>query len=159
MLRTTCIALIPFALAIALASCDDNTGPSEERFVIPLGPEGVTTDASGTATFRVPETGPVAFTVQVNNLNNFTMTHIHRSSDGAVVVWLRPEGPPPQLVPGVSNGVIAEGTFDETRLVGPLQGQSLDVLLTLMRTGAAYVNVHTQQNPGGEIRGDFPASQ
>jgi hypothetical protein len=29
----------------------------------------------------------------------------------------------------------------------------LDDLISLMQNGTAYVNVHTQQNPQGEIRG------
>jgi hypothetical protein len=39
--------------------------------------------------------------------------------------------------------------------VGPLAGQSLDALLAAMRDGDTYVNVHTTQFPGGEIRGQI----
>jgi hypothetical protein len=31
----------------------------------------------------------------------------------------------------------------------------MDSLVTLMRTGNAYVNVHTSANKGGEIRGQL----
>jgi hypothetical protein len=147
------------ALAVLLAAgCRDKTGPEEERYTIQLGPEGVTTSATGTAEFVIEENGTITYRIDVTNLNNFTMTHIHRSSDGAVVVWLRPTAPPATLVAGITNGRLAEGTItDASRLVGPLAGQPLSALHTLMRTGAAYVNVHTQQNPAGEIRGNFVA--
>jgi hypothetical protein len=38
-------------------------------------------------------------------------------------------------------------------LVGPLQGKQLSDLIALLQNGQAYVNVHTEQNPNGEIRG------
>jgi hypothetical protein len=153
-------AVLPLAVLLVAAGCRDRTGPDEERYTITLGPEGVTTTATGTAEFVIQENGTITYRINVSNLNNFTMTHIHQSSNGAVVVWLRPLAPPPTLVEGVFNGVIAEGTIeDASRLVGPLAGQPLSALHTLMRTGAAYVNVHTQQNPGGEIRGNFVARQ
>jgi hypothetical protein len=39
--------------------------------------------------------------------------------------------------------------------MGPLAGGSLDDLVHLIRTGQAYVNVHTEQYPAGEIRGQI----
>jgi len=37
--------------------------------------------------------------------------------------------------------------------VGPLQEKQLNDVVALMQNGTAYVNVHTEQNPQGEIRG------
>jgi hypothetical protein len=39
------------------------------------------------------------------------------------------------------------------QLCGTIQGKRLDELVALMQNGTAYVNVHTEQNPQGEIRG------
>ncbi len=47
------------------------------------------------------------------------------------------------------------GTITRENLVGPLQGHSLRTLIRQMRSGNAYVNVHTRQNPNGEMRGQI----
>jgi len=56
-------------------------------------------------------------------------------------------GPPPQLRPGRTDGILAEGTFTPT-----------PELLAAIETGNAYVNVHTAQLPAGEIRGQLRAA-
>lgn len=99
--------------------------------------------------------GPATF---VANSQNVTMAHIHLAPagvNGPVVVWLYPDAPPAQLLPGPSSGVLAVGTITEADLVGPLAGASLADLLDAMRAGNTYVNVHTEQYPGGEVRGQI----
>ena len=59
------------------------------------------------------------------------------------------------LIPGRSDGVLAEGVIMADSLVGPFAGEPLDVLFVLMLTDETYVNVHTTQYPGGEIRGQI----
>jgi hypothetical protein len=56
------------------------------------------------------------------------------------------------------DGLLAEGTITAADLVGPLAGMSIDDLLAEMRAGNAYVNVHSEANPGGEIRGQIQAN-
>jgi hypothetical protein len=43
-------------------------------------------------------------------------------------------------------------------LQGPLNGKQLSDLVKLLEDGDAYVNVHTQQNQNGEIRGQITGS-
>ena len=52
-----------------------------------------------------------------------------------------------------TQGTLATGTFTETDFVGPLAGMPLSYLREAISQGRAYVNVHTTQFPGGEIRG------
>lgn len=141
--------------------------PAARNFVAPL--EGgqevppVETRARGMAHFQVSADGEsVEYRLLAANIENVLMAHIHLApagENGGVVVWLYPpDGPPPQLIEGRFNGVLAEATFTEADLVGSLAGASLDDLLEAMREGGAYVNVHTEQNPGGEIRGQIQAA-
>ena len=41
-------------------------------------------------------------------------------------------------------GDLTEGSITSADLMGPLQGQELSDLITLMENGQAYVNVHTE---------------
>jgi len=117
------------------------------------------TRARGVATFRLSSDGTeLAYRLIVANIENVTMAHIHLAPAGAngpVVVWLYPAGPPPQLIPGRSQGVLAEGTITDASLVGVLAGASLADLVAEFVAGNAYVNVHTSQFPPGEVRGQI----
>lgn len=119
----------------------------------------VDTRAQGQATFKLNKAGDaIDYKLIVSNIENVLMSHIHNApagTNGGVVVWLYPASPPPQLIEGRFDGVLAEGTITRENLVGSLAGQSLDDLLELMNSGETYVNVHTTQNPGGEVRGQI----
>ena len=116
--------------------------------------------AQGQANFKVSDDGSeIRFKLIVANIENVTQAHIHccASTEGTagIVVWLYPAGPPAQLIPGRSQGVLAEGVITGSSLVGSLAGQPLSVLLDRIQSGLAYVNVHTSQFPPGEIRGQL----
>ena len=74
------------------------------------------------------------------------------------MVWLYPSSPPPQLTEGTTSGILAEGVITSADLMGSLEGGDLQDLLDNMVAGNAYVNVHTVENPGGEIRGQIHAN-
>jgi aldose sugar dehydrogenase len=119
----------------------------------------VDTMARGQTIFRLSKEGTeLNFKLIVANIENVTQAHIHqgeRGVNGPVVVWLYPEGPPAELIPGRFCGILDEGTITADDLVGPLSGQPLSALLDLMRTEETYVNIHTSQYPPGEIRGQI----
>jgi hypothetical protein len=88
--------------------------------------------------------------------------------NGPIVVWLYPSTAPVPGPPGAgrTDGVLAEGTITAANLTGPLTGHPLSDLVEAMRTGNAYVNLHTNDGvdgintgagdfPGGEIRADI----
>lgn len=120
----------------------------------------VETKAQGQAKFRLNKAGEeLSYKLVVANIENVLMAHIHlggRDENGPVVAWLYPEdGPPPELIEGRFDGVLAEDVITDEDLVGPLAGESLDELIEEMEDGNTYVNVHTTAHPAGEIRGQI----
>lgn len=119
----------------------------------------VDTKAQGQAIFQLSRDGSeLRYRLIVANIENVTQAHIHLAPAGAngpVVAWLYPDAPPPQLIEGRFSGVLATGTITEDDLVGLLAGGDLKDLLDAIEAGNTYVNVHTSQFPGGEIRGQI----
>ena len=119
----------------------------------------VETRARGQAVFQLSRDGQqLSYRVMVAQLENVTMGHIHLApagQNGPVVAWLYPAGPPPQLIPGTTNGVLATGVITADDLVGPLEGASMAGLLEYLEAEGAYVNIHTEQFPAGELRGQI----
>jgi hypothetical protein len=119
----------------------------------------VDTRAQGQAIFKLSADGTeLHYKLIVANIHDVTQAHIHVGAagvNGPVVAFLYPDGPPPQLIPGRFQGVLATGTITASNLVGPLSGASMEDLLEEIESGNAYVNVHTLANPAGEVRGQI----
>lgn len=115
--------------------------------------------AQGQAVFQLSQDGEsLSYRLIVANIENVTQAHIHLAppgSNGGVVAWLYPSAPPAMLIPGRTDGNLATGTITAANLVGALAGQPLSALIEHLEAGNAYVNVHTSQFPGGEVRGNF----
>ena len=54
-----------------------------------------------------------------------------------------------------SLGVLADGTITATNIEGPVMNMSISDLVDRIKQERAYVNVHTKQNPDGEISGSI----
>ena len=117
------------------------------------------TDATGEAIFQLSKDGTVlSYKLIVANIENVTMAHIHLApagSNAGFVAWLYPSQAPALLIPGPSNGILAQGVITQANLVGALAGQPLSALINAMKAGNTYVNVHTSQYGAGEIRGQI----
>jgi hypothetical protein len=124
------------------------------------------TRAQGQAIFKLSKDGTeLEYKLIVANIENVTMAHIHCGAEGVngpVVAWLYPSAPPAQLIPGRSQGVLAEGTITSSNVVArpdspecPGGVATFEDLLEKIQSGDAYVNVHTSQYPGGEVRGQI----
>ncbi len=111
--------------------------------------------AQGQAIFQLSQDGTsFSYKLIVSNIENVRAAHIHLApagENGPVIVTLF-GGP---AIPGPFNGNLAEGTFTAADLSGPMAGQPLSALVEQMNSGGTYVNVHTDQIPGGEIRGQI----
>lgn len=119
----------------------------------------VETQAQGQAIFKLSRDGSsISYKLIAANVENILMAHIHLApagTNGPIVVWLYPSAPPPLLIPGRFSGVLAEGTITAADLMGPLTGLPLEDLVSAMASGGTYVNLHTQQNAPGEVRGQI----
>jgi hypothetical protein len=117
------------------------------------------TEAVGQANFMLSKDGTeLSFKLIVDGIENITQAHIHRAAagvNGPVVLWLYPAAFPAQLIPGPFEGILAQGTRTSANLVGQLLNKDISDLVDLMIAGETYVNVHTSQYGGGEIRGQI----
>ncbi len=124
----------------------------------------VTTTATGTATFSITGNEITYTIISTTNIQNAVLGHIHLAASGVngpVRLNLCGTGAPqPACTSG--TGVVATGTNGVTVPPGTI---TFDDLIAAMRSGGAYVNVHTNAagctpgnegcNAGGEIRGQI----
>lgn len=138
-------------LALGLTACGATS--STQTFNATLNgtnekPATITTPATGTATATLDGktlkvTGTFKdLTSAVATANGADMMHVHKveKADG-------------------TGGVLfpLTGTLAADRRSGSFEGTKVltDDEVTLLTTGKLYVNIHTGNNPGGEIRGDL----
>jgi CHRD domain len=115
----------------------------------------VKTKAKGEVKFKLSSDGKeLSYKLDVKNIENPTAAHIHRGmkgKNGPPVVNLF-TGPKKE---GKFSGELSMGTITAKDLSGDLMGKSLDDLVKLIKSGDIYVNVHTDANPDGAIRGQL----
>ena len=115
----------------------------------------VETKASGEATFTLSKDGKeLAYTLTAKDIENATAAHIHagkKGESGGPLAGLF-AGPKKE---GMFSGELAKGTITDKDLKGPLAGKKVKDLVTIIKEGGAYVNIHTEKNPNGEVRGQI----
>jgi hypothetical protein len=142
-------------LALGLAGCNDTedpaafTGTLEAASQVPP----VASTATGATSLDFDGESTVRFTVDVHSITGVTAAHIHSGPAGATGPARVDLFTGPQT--GPADGQLVQGSF------GPddVEGISLDNLVNEMRSGNAYVDVHTAANPDGEIRGQLRLMQ
>lgn len=150
-LRSAPLTLLALGLVLGPTACGDGILEVTTRFRADLSGANevppVQTNASGLTTFSLTA-GVVAYRIEVFEIENVSAAHIHSgtaSENGPIVVGLFAAQPPVSR----PQGVLVEGEFT----AADVEGITFQALLDVMRTGGAYVNVHTSANPEGEIRG------
>jgi hypothetical protein len=115
----------------------------------------VMTTATGRATFTLSRDGKaLKYRVRVKGIQDVTAAHIHIGKMGE-------NGPPIALIKISGNtskkfkGTLAKGSITDQELMTSYKGKALADLITQINTGNTYVNVHTKNNPDGEIRGQL----
>ena len=132
----------------------------------------VNTDAAGRIELTTnSQQNALDYELSISNLNGIvTGAHIHRGSvgtNGPIVADLKNIGGSSSAFAGASASASAGnggstmtstsigGIITSANLKGPLSGKQISDLIRLIQDGKAYVNVHTDQKPNGEIRGQL----
>jgi CHRD domain len=126
---------------------------SEMKIVINLtGDEEVPpvqTDAKGIAEISPSGADSIGYTVNATNIQGVTAGHVHlgaKGENGPIVVTLFKYDNP-------MNDVSENGSITADKLEGPMAGKQISDLAAAGANGTLYVNIHTEKNPNGEIRG------
>ncbi len=114
-----------------------------------VAPGTVESDGRGTARLRSRNGEELRIRVSFRGLTGpLVAAHLHlgqAGTNGPVVA---------DLEEGIRNRQVRI-TITEEDLVGPLEGLSFVELLNQLAAGNIYVNLHTEANPAGEIRGQL----
>jgi CHRD domain len=91
----------------------------------------------------------ITYTVNATNINDATAGHIHFGNpgeNGPIVFTMFTYDPP-------RDEVLETGTITADKLEGPMSGKQVSDLAFAGANGSLYMNIHTVENPNGEIRG------
>ena len=107
----------------------------------------VTTAARGHGEFRITGGFGLQYLVTVEDIQAITTSHLHRGAPGE-------NGPPVLWLYDATGANAPGGAFDPAN---PLRGSATPTaeILADLLAGRLYINVHTLQHPGGEIRGQL----
>jgi len=126
----------------------------------------VSSPASGTFTAEIDDSeSTIDYELTFSDLQApVLMSHIHMAQpnvNGGIVVWLcgtaampGPTGTQTCPQSGTITGTIRPENVQTVTTQGIATGE-LDEVIDAIRAGLAYVNVHTTQSTGGEIRGQI----
>ncbi len=148
---TTTMPLTTTSVTVSFENASIFTAELSGTEVVPA----VETQATGTAIIKIDPTSMRAyFKLTVSNLDGVLASRVHEGkvgSNGQGLLILYP-GP---TVEGITTGVLAQGYFGSSALIGSLTGKSLADFAIMLQSGSAYVNVGTVKNPAGELRGQL----
>jgi hypothetical protein len=135
------------------------------------------TSATGVANFDATQNS-LNYQINVLNAGTITKVQIHSGSIGTngdvLVTLFESKGKDDNLLgklpklPDISpkfsdissttqrsSSFSASGNVQAADLTGPLAGKSINDLVSAMQSGNTYVNVHTEEHPEGELRGQI----
>jgi CHRD domain len=158
--------------ATAISGPSSSSTSSDDQFSARLTGDNevppVDTDARGRVRLVVNSAqDAVDYQISFSNLNGIvTGAHIHSGgsgTNGPIVADLNVHGAFASASAGgggasATTSTSTGGTITSADLQGPLGGKQISDLIKIIEDGKAYVNVHTDQNPGGEIRGQLASS-
>ena len=151
MRRFAFAGIVLMAAALGVGCSDDNDDEVYEAILSGANEVPARSTAANGRSHVIIHGDTVSFSVEVDDITNLTVSHIHTGAagtNGPVRVNLYTGGP---VITTADKIVLAQGSFDSSGVTGI----SYDQLLSEIRAGRAYVNVHSQTFPGGEVRGQL----
>jgi len=174
MTRNQKIALAATVVVFAVGACSDDfsslsaLAPARQLYTAVLTSAkevpAIVATSSGTADISILDTNLIRVQVNVTTIDSVVQSHIHAGDAtvaGPVMVFLFGPVAAGQVVPtGVGSGTTATlngvlRILDISRASAFSGVYTFDSVMTRIKAGTAYVNVHTRKNPGGEIRGQI----
>jgi CHRD domain-containing protein len=164
-------AALPLLFGMPVAAGDDHNKEKHEADLSGY-QEVPTLSSGGTASFRAriaDDEQSFDWVLTYSGLTNVLQSHIHfaaRAINGGIVIFLCTNlgNAPPGTTSGTQPCPSSEGTVSGTATaadVGPgaaaqgIAAGEFAKVLQAIRVGAAYANIHTQQRPAGEVRGQI----
>ncbi len=161
------VTMIAGIVTIATCGDDEPSAPAvpRETFRATLSganerPNPVTSNGTGTGVVVIFGAGAdsISYDVKIGQIDSVTASHIH-AGDATVagsIMFGWPNVSPPTSFPTAGTqfqlGMIRRGPPPTAGFSGIF---TFDSLVTRLRAGTAYVNVHTRRFGGGEIRGNL----
>jgi hypothetical protein len=107
--------------------------------------------STGKAKFIITNENSIFYSINASNIENVTSGHIHQDKQ---------DENDPIIVPIFNydysmNKVFERGIITDNSLQGPLANETISKFIHVLRNGDAYVDIHTRQNPSGEIYGQI----
>ncbi len=115
----------------------------------------VQSSATGLAEFTPPVNDTIKYRINITGISGATGAHIYSGQageNGEVIADLLTDTTKNK---DTSYGMTIRGNLSDSSLKGPMEGKTLEDLVVAMDSGQTYVNIHTVQQPDGEIRGQI----
>jgi CHRD domain len=152
------VAAVSATLMIAVATLDHADlvlaqGPAKFGFNLTGSEEvpPVQTNVTGMADISAytVATDSITYNVNAPNIKDVTAGHIHfgKPGENGPIVFTMFKYDPPR------DEVLETGTITADKLEGPMKGKKVSDLAFAGANGSLYMNIHTVENPNGEIRG------
>jgi CHRD domain len=158
LLYTTLILAAIMSISVSVIFTNQVNAQQQNGYVTTLNgknevPSHADVMATGISGFIVNSgNSKVWYQIEAEGLNGVTQAHIHSGKvgeNGPVVATLFKGNK------DTVNGALVQGSITADKLEGPLKGKSISDLIDLFDDASAYVNVHTETFPDGEIRGQI----
>jgi hypothetical protein len=155
---TTLILAVIMSISVSVIFTNQVNAQQQNGYVTTLNgknevPSHADVTATGISGFIVNSgNSKVWYQIEAEGLNGVTQAHIHSGKvgeNGPVVATLFKGNK------DTVNGALVQGSITADKLEGPLKGKSISDLIDLFDDASAYVNVHTETFPDGEIRGQI----
>jgi hypothetical protein len=156
----TAILAVAISLSVFLTASIVDTAYAVKRiYDAPLSGQNevppVESSATGLAEFTPPVNDTIKYRINITGISGATGAHIYSGQagdNGEVIADLLTDTSKNN---DVSYGMTIRGNLSDSSLKGAMEGKTLEDLVAAMDSGETYVNIHTAQQPDGEIRGQI----